>query len=110
MQLQAALFSSYGLDIDKVAVLRSLSQGLDPLQLVAMKREARPGGQLEQGTGDRHKHQHVEAAQAQRRLPKAGGNIRHRNQRVLHGFPFENIITWGAEKVVPSVYTGGWYC
>lgn len=61
MQLHPA---SYGLDIDKVAMLGPLPQGLDPLQLAAVKCEARPGGQLEQGTRDRHEHQHVEAAQA----------------------------------------------
>lgn len=60
---------SYGLDIDKVAVLGPLPQALDPLQLAAVKCEARPGGQLEQGAGDRHEHQHVEAAQTQRRSP-----------------------------------------
>lgn len=61
--------ASYGLDIDQVAVLRPLPQGLDSLQLAAVKSEARPGGQLEQGAGDRHKHQHVEAAETQRRSP-----------------------------------------
>ena len=63
------LFSSYGLDIDEVAVLGPLPQGLDALQLAAVQCEARPGGQLQQGTGDRHEHQHVEAAQAQGRRP-----------------------------------------
>lgn len=56
--------SSYGLDIDEVALLGALPQALDSLQFAAVKCEAGPGGQLEQGTGDRHKHQHVEAAQA----------------------------------------------
>lgn len=69
VQLHAALFSSYGLDIDKVALLVPLPQGLDPLQLAAVEGEARPGCQLEQGTGDRHEHQHVEAAQAHGRSP-----------------------------------------
>lgn len=55
------LFSSYGLDINEMAVLGTLPQGLDPLQLAAVKCEARPGSQLEKGTSDRHKHQHVEA-------------------------------------------------
>ena len=86
---------SYGLDIDKVAVLGPLPLGLDPLQLAAMKREARPGGQLDEGTGDRHKHQHVEAAQTQRRGPGAGSKVRHGNQRVLYWLPLEDIITLG---------------
>lgn len=64
VQLYPALFSSYGLDIDEVAMLGPLPYVLDSLQFTAVKCEARPRGQLEQGTGDRHKHQHVEAAQA----------------------------------------------
>lgn len=40
VQLQATPVSSYGLDIDKVAMLGPLPQGLDPLQLAAVKREA----------------------------------------------------------------------
>lgn len=52
-----------------MALLGTLPQGLDPLQLATVKREAGPGGQLEKGTGDRHKHQHVEAAQTQRWSP-----------------------------------------
>lgn len=100
-----APFSSYGLDIDEVAVLGPLPQALDPLQLAAVKLEARPGGQLEQGAGDRHEHQHVEAAQTQRRSPWAGGNFRHRNQRILHRLPLKNVITLGEEKkVLPSAY------
>lgn len=62
-------FSSDGLDIDKETLLGPLPQVLDPLQLAAVECEARPGSQLQQGTGDRHEHQHVEAAQAQRRSP-----------------------------------------
>lgn len=91
---------SYGLDIDKVAVLGPLPRGLDPLQLAAMKREARPGSQLDEGTGDRHKHQHVEAAQTQRRGPRAGSNVGHGNQRVLYWLPLENIITLGKRKKI----------
>ncbi|TNN84838.1 hypothetical protein EYF80_004883 [Liparis tanakae] len=75
---------SYGLDIDEVAMLGPLPQGLDPLQFSSVKGEARPGRQLEQGTGDRHEHHHVEAAQAERRSPRARGRVRHRNKRVLH--------------------------
>lgn len=52
-----------------MALMGALPQGLDALQLAAVKREARPGSQLEKGTGDRHKHQHVEAAQTQGRSP-----------------------------------------
>lgn len=58
---------SYGLDADEVAGLGPLPQGLDGLQFAAMEGETGPGGQLEQGTGDRHEHQHVETAQAERR-------------------------------------------
>lgn len=64
VQLRPSFFSSYGLDIDEVSLLGALPQGLDPLQFAAVKCEAGPGGQLQEGTGDRHKHQHVEAAQA----------------------------------------------
>lgn len=71
----------------------ALPEGLDPLQLAAVKREARPGGQLEKGTSDRHKHQHVEAAQTQRRSPQTSGSVRHRNQGILNRLPLKNVIT-----------------
>lgn len=76
-----------------MALLGTLPQGLDPLQLAAVKREARPGSQLEKGTSDRHKHQHVEAAQTQRRSPETSGSVRHRNQGILNRLPLKNIIT-----------------
>lgn len=60
---------SDGFDVDEVAVLGPLPLGLDSLQLSAVEREAGPGGQLEQGAGDRHENQHVETAQAERRSP-----------------------------------------
>lgn len=94
-------FSSYGLNINEMALPRALPEGLNPLQLAAVEREARPGGQLEEGTSDRHKHQHVEAAQAQRRGPEASGSVRHRNQGVLHRLLLKNIITWKEQRVVP---------
>lgn len=78
-------------------MLGPLPQGLDRLQFSSVKGEARPGRQLEQGTGDRHEHHYVEAAQAERRSPRARGHVRHRNQRVLYGSPLKNIITWGQE-------------
>lgn len=84
---------SYGLDINEMALLGTLPQRLDPLQLAAVKREARPGSELEEGTGDRHKHQHVEAAQTQRRSPETSGSVRHRDQGILTRLPLKNIIT-----------------
>lgn len=76
-----------------MALLGTLPQGLDPLQFAAVKCEARPGSQLEKGTSDRHKHQHVEAAQTQRRSPQTSGSVRHRNQGILDRLPLKNIIT-----------------
>lgn len=91
-------FSSYGLNVNELALPRALPEGLNPLQLAAVEREAGPGGQLEEGTGDRHQHQHVEAAQPQRRRPQASGSVRHRNQGILHRLLLKNIITCKEHK------------
>lgn len=67
VSLCSFLLGSNGLDVDEVAVLGSLPLGLDSLQLSAVEGETRPGGQLEQGAGDRYENQHVETTQAEGR-------------------------------------------
>lgn len=100
---------SDGLDVDEVAVLGPLPLGLDALQLSAMKREAGPGRQLEQGAGDRHENQNVETAQAERRSPWAGGRVRHQN-RVLRRLPLKNIVTWGGKEQIPQMTDHQYLC
>jgi len=53
------------LDINEVAVLGTLPQGLDVLKPSPMQSEARPRQQLQKGTGNGHKHQQVKATLTQ---------------------------------------------